>query len=70
MNFKISQNIRKVLFGGITMKIFINSGHCIGADPGACGNGIEEAKVCWNISNRVSKYLQAVGYVTKVFSFD
>lgn len=52
------------------MKIFINSGHCIGTDPGACGNGIEEAKVCWNISNRVSKYLQAVGYVTKVFSFD
>lgn len=52
------------------MKIFINSGHCIGADPGACGNGLEEAKVCWNISNRVSNYLQAVGYTTKVFSYD
>lgn len=52
------------------MKIFINPGHCIGVDPGACGNGLEEASVAMNISQRVSKYLQAVGYITKVFSYD
>lgn len=51
-------------------KIFINPGHYIGVDPGAVGNGLEEARVAMNIANRVSKYLQAVGYVTKVFSYD
>ena len=52
------------------MKIFINPGHCIGADSGACGCGLQEAQVAMNIGNRVSKYLLAVGYTTKVFQYD
>ncbi|MBQ7629152.1 MAG: N-acetylmuramoyl-L-alanine amidase [Selenomonadaceae bacterium] len=52
------------------MKIFINPGHCIGADSGACGCGLQEAQVAMNIGDRVSKYLLAVGYTTKVFQYD
>ena len=51
-------------------KIFINSGHCIGVDAGACGNGLQEADVALNISKRVQAYLQAVGYDVKLFYFD
>lgn len=48
------------------MKIFINPGHG-GTDPGACGNGLREADVAFNIARRVESYLQAVGYDVKVF---
>lgn len=51
------------------MKIFINPGHG-GADPGAVGNGLVEAEVALAIGERAAKYLQAVGYQTKVFQFD
>ena len=52
------------------MKIFINPGHCIGADSGACGFGYTEAQVAMNIGQRVQNYLKSVGYVTKLFQFD
>lgn len=52
------------------MKVFLNPGHKIGEDSGACGNGLTEAQVAMNIALRVEKYLQAVGYTTKVYSFD
>jgi len=48
------------------MKIFINPGHG-GTDPGACGNGLREADVAFNIARRVENYLQDVGYDVKVF---
>lgn len=51
-------------------KIFINPGHCVGVDPGACGNGLKEADVALKIAHRVQDYLQAVGLVTKVFQYD
>lgn len=52
------------------MKVFINPGHCIGDDDGACGFGLTEARVAMNISRRVEKYLQAVDYETKLFQYD
>lgn len=52
------------------MKIFINPGHCIGIDPGAVGNGLVEAEVALNIGRLVEKYLQAVGFTTKLFQYD
>ena len=52
------------------MRIFINPGHCVGSDSGACGYGLTEAQIALNISNRVSHYLAAVGYTTKVFQYD
>ena len=51
-------------------KIFINPGHCVGVDPGACGNGLQEADVVLKVGGLVEKYLQAVGLVTKVFQYD
>lgn len=51
-------------------KIFINPGHCVGIDSGACGNGLKEAEVVLNVGKLVEKYLQAVGLVTKVFQYD
>lgn len=52
------------------MKIFINPGHCIGVDSGAVGNGLIEAEVALNIGRLVEKYLQAVGFTTKLFQYD
>ena len=52
------------------MKIFINPGHCIGCDNGATGYGLNEATVAMRIAKRVSRYLAAVGYNTKVFQSD
>ena len=51
------------------MKIFINPGHG-GSDPGACGNGLQEADVTKKIGERAAKYLQAVGLDVKVFQYD
>lgn len=51
-------------------KIFLNPGHCIGQDPGACGFGLQEAQVALNIARRVEGYLQAVGYNVKLFYFN
>lgn len=51
------------------MKIFINPGHG-GVDPGACGNGLKERDVVLKIGKRVEGYLQAVGFVTKLFQYD
>ena len=48
------------------MKIFINAGHG-GSDPGACGNGLREADITFDIARHVEGYLQAVGYDAKVF---
>ena len=52
------------------MKIFINPGHCIDSDSGAVGYGLTEAQVALNIAERVSKYLAAVAYDTKLFQYD
>ena len=52
------------------MKIFLNPGHCVNSDSGACGYGLTEAQVALNIANRVEHYLQAVNYDTNVFQFD
>lgn len=50
-------------------KIFINPGHG-GSDPGACGNGLKERDVVLKIGKRVEGYLQAVGFVTKLFQYN
>ena len=52
------------------MKIFINPGHCIDSDSGAVGYGLTEAEVAMRIAKRVSSYLAAVDYDTKVFQYD
>ena len=52
------------------MRIFINPGHKIGEDPGACGFGLQEAQVAFNISKRVEFFLNDINYTVKLFAFD
>lgn len=52
------------------MRIFINPGHCPGVDSGAVGNGLIEAEVALKIGEKVCKYLDRVGYETKLFQYD
>lgn len=43
------------------LKVFINPGHDRMVDPGACGNGLEEADVVWDVGILVKKYLEHAG---------
>ena len=45
-------------------KVFLNPGHKIGIDPGACNRymGLQEAEVVMNVGQLVKGYLEAVGY--------
>ena len=52
------------------MKIFLNPGHCIGQDPGACGFGLQEAEVAMNIAKLTAYYLNLIHYDTNIYSFD
>ena len=51
------------------MRIFINPGHG-GGDSGACGHGLIERDVAFNIGKLVRHYLRAVGYDVMLFQFD
>ncbi len=52
------------------MKVFINPGHCVGEDSGACGFGLSEAEVSLNIAKKVAEYLKVVDCQVKVFQYD
>ena len=52
------------------MKIFLNPGHCVGSDSGACGFGYTEAEIVLDIANRVAEYLKVADCEVKVFQFD
>lgn len=41
------------------MRVFLNPGHDLFCDPGACGCGLEEATVVYDICKLVEKYLKA-----------
>ena len=43
------------------MKVFLNPGHDQFLDPGACGNGLEEAKVNWDVAKLVEGFLESAG---------
>ena len=40
------------------------------SDPGACGNGLQEAERCLTIGKLVAKYLLDVGYQVSLFQYD
>ena len=44
------------------MKIFINPGHDVNRDSGACGNDMREADVVLDLGERVKAYLEQAGY--------
>lgn len=43
------------------MKVFLNPGHDRFVDPGACGNGLEEAEVVYDICELLETYLKQAG---------
>ena len=43
------------------MKVFINPGHDILCDPGACGNGLKEAEIVRDVSELLEEYLVNAG---------
>ena len=51
-------------------RVFINPGHDIKYDPGACGNGLEEAKVALDISNIVIRMLEDNDYEVRSLQSD
>lgn len=40
------------------------------SDPGACGNGLQEAERCLTIGKLAAKYLLDVGYQVSLFQYD
>jgi len=51
-------------------RIFLNPGHCVGLDPGAIDNGLQEADITLKICRLTEAYLLAVGLTTKLFQYD
>ena len=45
----------------MALRVFINPGHDRMIDPGACGYGLEEADVVWDIGILLQKYLENAG---------
>ena len=52
------------------MKVFINPGHCPGADSGATGNGLRECDVALKIGERVKNYLEKIGVEVELLQID
>ncbi|MDO4802961.1 MAG: N-acetylmuramoyl-L-alanine amidase [Prevotellaceae bacterium] len=43
------------------MKVFLNPGHDLVLDPGACGHNLKEAEIVHQVGRLVEKYLVAAG---------
>ena len=52
------------------MKVFINPGHDVDFDSGACGFGLRECDVALEIGLLVQKYLEAAGCEVKLLQSD
>ena len=44
------------------LRIFINPGHDMDLDPGACANGIREVDIALAIGEKVKKTMEVIGY--------
>lgn len=52
------------------LKIFINPGHDIDLDPGACANGIREVDIALAIGEKVKKTMEVIGYPCQLLQSD
>ena len=52
------------------MKIFINPGHDVNRDSGACGNDMREADVVLDLGQRVKAYLEQADYEVVLLQSD
>lgn len=44
------------------LKIFINPGHDMYVEPGACGNGLREVDITLGIGQELKKIMESIGY--------
>lgn len=54
----------------IMLKIFINPGHDMDLDPGACANGIREVDIALAIGEKVKKTMEVIGYPCQLLQSD
>lgn len=52
------------------LNIFINPGHDMDLDPGACSNGLREVDVALDIGNRLKKTMEVIGYPCTLIQSD
>lgn len=52
------------------LKVFINPGHDMDLDPGACANGIREVDIALAIGEKVKNTMEVIGYPCKILQSD
>ncbi len=52
------------------LRIFINPGHDMDLDPGACANGIREVDIALAIGEKVKKTMEVIGYPCQILQSD
>ena len=52
------------------LRIFINPGHDMDLDPGACANGIREVDIALAIGEKVKKTMEVIGYPCQLLQSD
>lgn len=52
------------------LKVFINPGHDMDLDPGACANGIREVDIALAIGEKVKKTMEVIGYPCQLLQSD
>ena len=52
------------------LKIFINPGHDIDLDPGACANGLREVDIALAIGKQVKQIMEGIGYSCEILQSD
>lgn len=52
------------------LRIFINPGHDMDLDPGACANGIREVDIALAIGEKVKKTMEVIGYPCQLIQSD
>lgn len=52
------------------LSIFINPGHDMDLDPGACANGLREVDIALDIGERLKKIMEVIGYPCTILQSD
>lgn len=52
------------------IKIFINPGHDMDLDPGACANGLREVDIALAIGKQVKQIMEGIGYPSEILQSD
>lgn len=52
------------------LKVFINPGHDMDLDPGACANGLREVDIALAIGQEVKKIMEGIGYPCELLQSD